>query len=120
LTNGVGIGYQANNSSIFYTVEQEIFNAVENHGNISNCMLNVGMDELEMEVRSIFPNPCSAFINVPICSSANGCLIEIFAMDGRKVKNIRIENGETRIDINDLKKGMYVLTVNETSYKFIK
>lgn len=30
LTNGVGKGYQSNTASVFYTVEQEIFNAVEN------------------------------------------------------------------------------------------
>ncbi len=117
ITNGVGIGYQDNNSSIFYTVEQEIFNAIENYGNINNCTLGVGIDELETEVKPISPNPCSEFINIPISSSSNGCLIEIFAMDGRKVKNIRIDQGETRIDIKDLKNGMYVLKTNETSYK---
>jgi len=120
ITNGVGIGYQTNNNSVFYTIEQEIFNAVENYGNINDCLLNAGIDQFDLEVKSIFPNPCSDFINIPESSSQNGCLIEIFGIDGRMVKIIHLEKGDTQIDMQDLNRGMYIFKVNGTNYSFIK
>jgi CubicO group peptidase (beta-lactamase class C family) len=38
INNGVGIGYQNNDVSAFYTLEQELFDAIENYGNIGSCM----------------------------------------------------------------------------------
>ncbi|MCC6280147.1 MAG: serine hydrolase [Saprospiraceae bacterium] len=120
INNGVGIGYQTNNTSIFYTVEQQVFNAVENHGNISNCLQAVGINSIDIPVASLYPNPSSGFINIPGCSAQRGCKIKIVALDGRKVKSFRLDKGETRIDIQDLKRGMYILELNGTSYSFIK
>jgi CubicO group peptidase (beta-lactamase class C family) len=120
ITNGVGTGYQTNNNTMFYTVEQEIFNAVENYGNINNCLLNVGNDQFELEVKAIYPNPASDFINIPECNAQNGCLINIITLDGLKVKSIRLEKRKTLIDIQNLDKGMYILETNGKNYLFIK
>ncbi len=37
VTNGVGIGYQTNSHSAFYTIEQEIFDAIESFGTLNSC-----------------------------------------------------------------------------------
>ena len=120
ITNGVGIGYQTNSNSIYYTVEQEIFNAVENFGNINDCLQNVGNNHFELEVKTIYPNPCTNFINVPECSTQNGCLIKIFALNGRKIKTVHLEKGMTIIDTQDLNRGMYILEINGIHNLFIK
>lgn len=44
ITNGVGIGYQTNGFSAFYTVEQAVFNAIETHGNLQSCQ-SIGLDD---------------------------------------------------------------------------
>ena len=120
LTNGVGIGYQSNTTSIFYSIEQEIFNAVENYGNINNCLVNVGITQFDLEVKSIYPNPSSDFINIPESALQNGSLFKICTMDGRLVKRMLLEKGKTRIDIQDLVKGMYILDINNTRHLLIK
>ncbi len=38
IANGIGKGYQNNESSAFYTIEQEIFNIVEEYGKIEDCL----------------------------------------------------------------------------------
>ena len=45
MNNGVGVGYQTNNYSIFYTIEQEVFAAIENYGNIASCIESNGFYE---------------------------------------------------------------------------
>ena len=42
MNNGVGKGYQTNNSSGFYTVEQEVFEAIENFGELEKCAETTG------------------------------------------------------------------------------
>ncbi|GHU73500.1 hypothetical protein FACS189413_17940 [Bacteroidia bacterium] len=40
---------------------------------------------------------------------------------GQKIQTIeQIATGQTRLDLNHLQKGIYVLKVNETSVRFIK
>lgn len=120
MTNGVGGGYQTDNNSIFYTVEQEIFNAIENYGNIDDCLLNASINELELEDKAIYPNPSSDFINITECSTQEGCLVTIMTADGRIVRSIRFEKGTTTIDIKDLSKGMYILEIDGVNYSFIR
>lgn len=120
ITNGVGVGYQLNDFSVFYTVEQEIFNAVENNVNIEECSQGLGVNPIDFEANPIYPNPSSDFIIIPECLSTDGCYINIYSIDGRKVKNMLINYDENTIDIQYLSKGVYILEINGFRYKFIK
>lgn len=120
MTNGVGIGYQINDNSIFYTVEQEIFNAIENYADIEICSESIGNEEFQLKTKPIYPNPGSDYINISACISEKECLIEVFSMNGRRVKTFNLNDIETRIDIHDLDKGIYIIKINNITYKFIK
>jgi CubicO group peptidase (beta-lactamase class C family) len=120
MTNGVGTGYQLNDFSVYYTIEQEIFNAIENHVNIEDCSQSIGVDQFEAENIPIYPNPSSDVLNIPECLSKNGCKIEIFSVSGKKLKTIYQNSKDTQIEIQELKTGIYILRIDGLSYKFIK
>lgn len=119
INNGVGVGYQTNSNSIFYTVEQEIFDAIENHGNIINCLQSVGLNEIET-LRMVYPNPAGDFLYVPENITHEAHEIRILSLEGEMLKNILLRKGDTKIDIRELKTGMYVIVLNNTAIKFIK
>ena len=120
MTNGVGVGYQLNDFSVFYTVEQEIFNAIENHVNIEDCSESIGVDQFETKKIPIYPNPSSDVLNIPECISSTGCKIEIFSVSGKKLKTIHQNSEDTQIDIQELQTGTYIIRIDGLSYKFIK
>lgn len=122
MNNGVGIGYQTNDNSIFYTIEQEVFNAIEDYGNIASCSESepLGFTQNQLSNKLIYPNPCEDFINIPQCSSSTRLHIRIFSLDGRIIKTLDINNGKRRINVKDLKKGRYIIKLNDNSYTFIK
>ena len=80
----------------------------------------MGITQFDLEVKSIYPNPSSDFINIPESALQNGSLFKICTMDGRLVKRMLLEKGKTRIDIQDLVKGMYILDINNTRHLLIK
>lgn len=120
LTNGVGAGYQSNDFSIFYTVEQEVFEAIENYGNISDCLLPTAVQDEEEALERLFPNPGTDLINIGVCESNEGCPVRVFALDGRLVKSVLQETGDTTIQIQDLNSGMYILERSGKRYSFVK
>ena len=44
MNNGIGIGYQSDDRSAYYTIEQEIFEAIEKYGKIGNCVQTDGKE----------------------------------------------------------------------------
>jgi CubicO group peptidase (beta-lactamase class C family) len=123
LTNGVGNGFATNNFSIFYTVEQEVFNAIEDYGNIEECTLNVSIFSNESESfkgQTIYPNPANDFLMVNIPDFRGNLLAEIFTLSGKKVKEELITHLNYQIFIGDLESGVYIFRVGNTTHKFIK
>jgi len=120
INNGVGIGYQTNNNSIFYTVEQEVFDAIEIHGNIDNCLLTNNLNEISIPTKTIFPNPATDFLTLPENVIQVESTVSIFSFEGKLLKNTFVMKGERTIGIQDLVKGVYILKLNNTAYKFIK
>ena len=120
INNGVGVGYQTNSNSIFYTVEQEVFDAIENHGNIINCLQSVGLNEINEQLPTVYPNPVADFLYISENFSKEECNIRIFSLDGKLIKSTVTNKGVTKIDIQELRSGMYILELNNSALKFVK
>ena len=75
-----------------------------------------GFDELVKTNFSIYPNPASSTIN--IVSEAKGT-VKIYDMTSRCVKEVQIEGVNTTINIEDLNKGVYFISVNESVKKLV-
>lgn len=120
LTSGVGIGYQTNSASVFYTVEQEVFAAIENEGNIGVCLTPLGLEPLTDPQAILYPNPAKERIHLHPCSASEGCEVQVFAVDGREVKNTHLNQGDSQMDIQGLDRGMYWLRYAGKRYSFVK
>ncbi len=120
INNGVGIGYQTNSNSIFYTVEQEVFNAIENFGNISNCLQTVALNESNNLMQNVYPNPALDFLFLSENLTQTDHKIIIRSIDGKLIKSTFVNKGAGKIDVQELQSGMYMLELDDKFYKFIK
>ncbi len=59
----------------------------------------------------IFPNPTSDWLQISWKGNENG-VAQLFDLKGRLIKNERINNENTRIDLKLLLKGIYLLKIN--------
>lgn len=121
MTNGVGAGYQLNGNSAFYTIEKAVFDAIESYGNPNSCLtVSVDPDLHNVEAISIYPNPSKDAINVSMHNFKESVPAMIYSLDGLKVMELTIDAKESILDISNLKKGIYMLQVNEHILRFIK
>jgi CubicO group peptidase (beta-lactamase class C family) len=120
INNGVGIGYQTNSNSIFYTVEQEVFSAIENYGSISNCLQTVALNESNTPMQNVYPNPASDFIYLSENLIQRDTKIFIRSIDGKLLKSTLMNKGDGKIDVQALQSGMYMLEADDKYFKFIK
>jgi len=119
MNNGVGIGYQTNNQSVFYTVEQEVFSAIENYGNIPGC-LTASNDKIELNHILLYPNPSSDYIEIDGISIEQVVSIAIHDAQGKIIKNLTLQPDDVRINIADLNSGMYYFEILGNRYSFTK
>jgi CubicO group peptidase (beta-lactamase class C family) len=120
INNGVGIDYQTNNNSIFYTVEQEVFNAIENFGNINNCLQTVDLNESNNPMLNVYPNPALDFLFLFENLMQTESKIFIRSIDGKLIKSTFVNKGDRKIDVQELHSGIYILEITNKFYKFIK
>lgn len=119
INNGIGIGYQTNNNSIFYTIEQEIFAAIENYGNIISCLQTVGFEQIQEDLTLIYPNPTNGLVNIEIQNQTIQS-IKVYDLQGQLI----IETAESQFDLSNYPNGMYFIRAQTEkgfySYKLIK
>lgn len=65
----------------------------------------------------IFPNPATDWVQIYWEGNENG-VAQLFDLNGRLIKNERINNGNTRIDLQLLPKGVYFLKINISNQFF--
>ena len=75
-----------------------------------------GFDELVKTHFSIYPNPASSTINI-VCEEKGTA--KIFDMTSRCVMEVQIEGVNTTINIENLNKGVYFISVNESVKKLV-
>jgi CubicO group peptidase (beta-lactamase class C family) len=119
ITNGVGTGYVTGSSSAFYTVEKAIFDAIENDGNLQNCLvLDIDEEKKAEEKFSIYPNPGNELIHiVGNLNPKELNTIKIYGIDGSLIN--QVSQSQT-INITQLSKGIYFIQINNQRVKFVK
>jgi hypothetical protein len=61
----------------------------------------------------IYPNPATTQINVKINSNNNSSgSIELFSIDGKQMRSLKLNNGNNVLNTYGLKQGMYFIVVN--------
>ncbi|MFM1931827.1 MAG: FmtA-like protein [Bacteroidota bacterium] len=116
MTNGVGIGYQTNNNSIFYTVEQEVFAAIENFGSISDCLEPVGINEKTSITSGAFPNPTEGLVDIGLPKEVIQ-EIRLYNFQYQLIKATTV----TPIDLSTYSDGVYFVRVlTDNGYHWYK
>lgn len=73
----------------------------------------------ENEKIIIYPNPSSMELYIKIDDHETNC-IEIYNVQGRKIKTVFVNDVIVKIEINDLQPGIYVLKTGSQISKFVK
>lgn len=68
----------------------------------------------------IYPNPASTFLVVYNYANETGLRAELFDINGRVVKRQAVANAATRIDVNTLISGLYILKITDTRGKIVR
>jgi FtsP/CotA-like multicopper oxidase with cupredoxin domain len=85
---------------------------------VINSALDLHEEETEVQKLNLYPNPASAFVKVQFYGQAKNGVIK--DLSGRLVSNFDLTGIETTVNINDLNSGVYILTIDGYSSKFIK
>jgi hypothetical protein len=80
---------------------------------------STGVEILETELFSIYPNPANDKIQVKLKNSINQ-EIQIIDVKGELMFNGKLTEMLSTIDVSKLSKGIYFVTVGNTTTKFIK
>ena len=119
INNGVGAGYQTNSNSAFYTIEQEIFHAVEAYGNLSACAASVAVQSPVANEHFYYPNPVVGHLQILGIQANTGHTVQIRSIEGKLLKNIYLEKGAATVDVQDLPSGAYLLVAEGKTYRFV-
>lgn len=78
-----------------------------------------GFDEISLNDFNIYPNPAASEIKI-ISEMKGEAEIGVFDLTGRCVKNLKVSDIENAtIDISDIEKGMYLVSINGNIVKLI-
>jgi CubicO group peptidase (beta-lactamase class C family) len=113
-TNGCGAGYTVPSNSAYYTVELDVFQAIDENDSFGQCA-PVNIDEnMSGEEIHIFPNPAGEHIEI-LLEDLQGELLEISIYDVSGKKVLEIEHrGENNpiVQLEGMKAGNYVVYIN--------
>ena len=87
---------------------------------VDAVILNLGLEDLQGHVISVFPNPVSDYLTVECLVSVGATEMIIEDVRGRIVLRERLVNGRQTISLTDLVQGIYVLKCGEFSTKVVK
>jgi hypothetical protein len=65
------------------------------------------------EIYTVYPNPASDMITVSLNGIRGDVSLKIYDVQGRLVKDEFLYNLDTQIDVSDLAKGVYIISVDE-------
>lgn len=108
ITNGCGNGYITNSQSAFYTVEKEIFDAVESVAGVTNC-LSTSINDLDLDNGTmIFPNPSPGAFTICPTDHTAPSVVEIYRVDGVLESRVSITGPQ---EFSLPRKGLYLIRV---------
>jgi len=91
-------------------------------GRIMNDIANQApfTNDLRDRTLDVYPNPATNYFVVYNYSNEKGRAMELFDITGRLVKKQAILNLSTRVAINELSAGIYILKINDVKGKIIR
>ena len=115
LINGVRQGYQAGTSA-FYTIEEDIFEAICLH--INQILNQVTLNDIKFE---IIPNPAKSHITITLTSELSNFEIELLDIRGKTIKSLRTESkGSIDLMLLGISKGVYFIQINDREKSGVK
>jgi len=69
---------------------------------------------------NLFPNPANDFINLKVPLDFAGSTIEVFNIQGKVMKTVRMINNDYKMDTSDLASGMYFIRLQNNNGMAIK
>ncbi|MCF8331612.1 MAG: T9SS type A sorting domain-containing protein [Bacteroidales bacterium] len=83
--------------------------------------LFVGTNLISETEFEIYPNPSSGLVNLKLKQpDGKPFLVEIFTADGKKVKKFHSQQTASRIDMKDMKSGLYFIRITTNQSKGVK
>ena len=120
MTNGNGSGYTTGNSSVFYTVEKEIFNAINSYDFPLTCQLS-SISDFPIKEVDLFPNPVDSVLMIESLGTIEGKAL-IYDLQGKLILSQNITDGKAIYGLDQLKAGTYFVQLEnqQALYRFIK
>ncbi len=119
LTNGSGTGYNVGKSA-YYTIEDEVFAAIEKSGNIASCA-SVGVTDKDNPVQiEVYPNPVAHTLYVRTNSAAPVHQFRLYDLLGRMVVSQSFAGESTDIPVAGIPNGIYLLSMDGVMAKIVK
>jgi CubicO group peptidase (beta-lactamase class C family) len=117
ITNGCGTGYQLSPSTAFYTVEKQIFEALDPYANAMSCV-GLNINEVTSSGLKLSPNPTTGMLKITGISQP--LRIDIRSIHGQSLQSFFI-NEDTTIDLEGYSPGVYLIQTSEGDlYRIVK
>ncbi|WP_416410954.1 T9SS type A sorting domain-containing protein [Empedobacter falsenii] len=85
--------------------------------NITISSAVLGTNDLAKSVVNVYPNPVN---NVLFIETNEASKAKIFAITGTKMTEKTLQKGKNQLDVSSLPKGVYIIKVNNSTFKVIK
>ncbi|MGV4412937.1 T9SS type A sorting domain-containing protein [Chryseobacterium sp. T1] len=80
---------------------------------------DLAVNDIKKDQIKIYPNPTKDILNITLDANKDS-KATVTSLDGRQVLTTTIKNGKNQINVSNLPKGVYLLTAEGISQKFIK
>ncbi|MBN1988859.1 MAG: fibronectin type III domain-containing protein, partial [Bacteroidales bacterium] len=94
-------------------VEDYTVNISDNRNNYNDNPFAEELGNDEADVYSIYPNPASDRLKITLNGIEGEVSLRIYDLQGRLVKQTMLNNFDTEINVDDLAKGVYIISVDE-------
>jgi len=85
--------------------------------NITISSAVLGTSDLNKPSINVYPNPVN---NVLFIETNDASKAEIFAITGAKMTEKTLQKGKNQLDVSSLPKGVYIIKINNSTFKVIK
>lgn len=79
-----------------------------------------GIEDIEMETLTVYPNPTTDKITVILPQSVQQRDLQIYDLQGRLLKQFECKDTENIISLSDFSNGLYILRIGNYSQKILK
>ncbi len=119
MTNGCGVGYTTNANSAFYTVERQVFDAIEQYSNLNGCLTLGVKEQSANEQFSVYPNPADGKVTIQLKQASTSNQYSVYDISGKCIiANKTFSDEQIQLDLSTFQKGIYFIWVNGTCLKF--